>query len=254
MVATKFYSGHDDEAPYVNWAECMNTTSDNLLQMELSFLNAIDWTVYVSNDEFFAKVKSLEIILARRQGIKRGFLTYVELQMLLPSVQIVKQFMQMTLVLGMSYTVFVATMAASVLLVSQIPGTYLHSSQASVEKSTTNSSLQQPINVNDAIVMLPMTTETNSDSNDTDLSVILANLDIPNETSNQSVRRKKSNIPMLFSSWYSMFKANSLRWFAIPSSDDICADGINSICNSSFNSAFLTPHQISFNGIKMKWV
>lgn len=46
MVATKFYSGHDDEAPYVNWSECINTSPDNLLQMEICFLNAIDWKVY----------------------------------------------------------------------------------------------------------------------------------------------------------------------------------------------------------------
>lgn len=80
MVATKFYSGHDDEAPYVNWAECSNTTSDNLLQMELLFLNAIDWKIYVSNEEFFEKVKSLELILARQQGTKHGYLSFVHIK------------------------------------------------------------------------------------------------------------------------------------------------------------------------------
>lgn len=251
MVATKFYNGHDDDAPYVNWAECMNKTSDNLLQMELSFLNAIDWAVYVSNGEFFGKVKSLEIILARRQGINRGFLTYTELHMLLPSVQIVKQFMQITLVLGMSYTLFVATMAASVLLASQIPGTYLHTAQSSVDITSTNSSLKQQIEDNDPTAMHSTTTETKTDFNDTDPSVIL---DTPNETSNQLARKKQSNIPFLFSSWYSMLKTDSIRWFAIPSSDYICANGINSNCNSSSNDAFLSPQQISFNEIKMKWV
>lgn len=138
MVATKFYSGHDEEAPFINWSECVNTSSDKLLQMELSFLNAIDWKIYVSNEEFFNKVKLLEATLAHRQGMNRGFFTYSEMNCVLPSVQIAKHFIQSTLVLGLSYTVFVATMVASVFLASQIPGTQLSSRNQDLSKESIN--------------------------------------------------------------------------------------------------------------------
>lgn len=101
MVATKFYSGHDDDVPYVNWAECANMTPDNLLQMEIAFLNAIDWKVYASNEEFFEKVKTLEIALARRQGMHRGWFTYMEMNSLMPSIQIAKQILQSAFIFGL---------------------------------------------------------------------------------------------------------------------------------------------------------
>lgn len=162
MVATKFYSGHDDEAPYVNWAEYANMTPDNLLQMELAFLCALDWKVYVSNEEFHEKVKSLETTLARRQGMHRGWFTYVELDSLLPSIQIAKHFLQTTLVLGLSYTAFVATMVASVFLVSQIPGTCLNSSSRTstthhdVASTNDSSTTSQPIDSNHTITTFAM--------------------------------------------------------------------------------------------------
>lgn len=273
MVATKFYSGHDEEAPYVNWAESINTTSDNLLAMELSFLSAIDWNVFVSNEEFFDKVESLEIILARRQGLNRGFFTYLELNSVMPSVQIAKQFIQSTLVLGLSYTVLVTTMVASVFLASQIPGTYLNapsrstSTQTSLEISPEKSALSSQ-----SADMLGMSTELiNSDStfNGSDMSIIL-NLDIDRltETSEPLTQRIEPNttswIPLLLSSWYSLLKSDSFEWPVIAerNKEHTCDDGMsaNLFCNSSARNEFLSPHsdmerfEFSIQGIKMKWV
>lgn len=134
MVATKFYSGHDEDSS-VNWAEYAKMTPDNLLRMELEFLAALDWKVYVSNEEFFEKVESIEKKLARRQGLARGWFTYMELDSLLPSIQITKSFLHFTFIIGLSYTAFVATIVASVFLVSQIPGSYLNATNRKVTVS-----------------------------------------------------------------------------------------------------------------------
>lgn len=127
MVATKFYSGHDEDSS-INWAEYAKMTPDKLLCMELEFLSALDWKVYVSNEEFFKKVETIEKKLACRQGLGRGWFTYMELDSLLPSIKITKSFLHFTFIIGLSYTAFVATIVASVFLVSQIPGTYLNAS------------------------------------------------------------------------------------------------------------------------------
>lgn len=228
MVATKFYSGHDEELEYVNWAEC--TASDNLLQMELSFLNAIDWKVYVSREQFFKKVKSLEIVLARQQGLKRGFFTYLEMNSVLPSVDSVTQIIQAAIVLSFSYTVFVATMVASVFIVSQIPGTCLHKQTQSTLIQTTMIP-QLLINENPAI-----TTEVDKFF-DYDLTVIL------NE--NEETQKKKPNVTTwMFSSWYSL----------IP----VISDTINDeyVACSGLNLTFLSysPLLESIDRIKLHWV
>lgn len=259
MVATKFYSGHDDEVPYVNWAECMNVNSENLLQMELSFLNSIDWKVYVSNEEFFEKVKSLEIILARRQGISRGFFTYLELSSVMPSVQITTQFIQSILVLGLSYTVFVATMVASVFLVSQIPGTYLNaSSRTNTSQSADVSTANPQIESNDTAFSATEHIEFVRDSSDLGINVVL-NLDFDRlkEISDRENTTERPNMTTgwshsIFSTWYSL-----LKWPVIDRLDskftcDNDFDG-NFYCNSSFCNDLLNPaRKLSYNGIEIK--
>lgn len=138
MVATKFYSGHDDDSPSINWCELAKTTPDNLLKMELNFLTNINWNVYVSNDEFFAKVKTIEEKLANEQGLHRGWFTYMELSILMPSINITKTFMEITFILGISYTAFVATIVASFFLVSFIPGNCLKSQTNKITNCTSN--------------------------------------------------------------------------------------------------------------------
>lgn len=140
MVATKFYSGHDEDSS-INWAEYAKMSPDNLLRLELEFLTALDWKVYVSNEEFFEKVVTIEKKLARRQGLTRGWFTYMELDSLMPSIKITDTFLHFTFIIGLSYTAFVATIVASVFLVSQIPGSYLNASSRKATISDTLASL-----------------------------------------------------------------------------------------------------------------
>lgn len=265
MVATKFYSGHDDEAPYVNWAECMNVTNENLLQMEISFLNAIDWKVYVSNEDFYEKVKTLEVILARRQGTARGFFTYMELNsVLMPSVQITKEFIQSILVLGLSYTVFIATMVASVFLVSQIPGTYLNASSrtnashSSADVSLGNSNSQHQVKTN-GFSPAPEQIESLDNTRESEISVLInSGFDRLKETSETVNTTERPNTttnwtPSIFSSWFSLLKIHSIQWPVIQNSCDNDLDG-NLFCNSSLCNDLLYPGQrFGFNGLRMKW-
>lgn len=256
MVATKFYSGHDEDAPYVNWSECLNTSPEMLLQMELCFLNSIDWKIYVSHEEFFEKVKSLESILAYKQGNARGFFTYVELTSVMPPVQIAKQFIQSVLVLGLSYTVFVATMLASVYLVSKIPGTYLNASSSSrLVTNLTHSATdiastlsQQHIKIeNDTALTEQIESLLDAERSNTIDTILdfdrLTNTEWPNTTDWTS---------SIFSSWYSLIKWPVLDQFTC---DNDLVDG-NSFCNSSLCTD-LSIHserfKFGFSGIKLKW-
>lgn len=236
MVATKFYSGHDDEAPYVNWSECANMTSENLLQMELAFLSALDWKVYVSNEEFYEKVQCLETTLARRQGMQRGWFTYVELNSLLPSIQIAKHFLQATLIMGLSYTAFVATMVASVFLVSQIPGTYLNASS-----KTTVQPGSSTLDTNDTITATSMATDNRTTDGETDSNILLDLIvDRLNETSDVEIDNKEPvsknqwNL-MPFTTWYSFLRSNTFKWSVITNDDDR-----QGICNNGFNKGMAT--------------
>lgn len=252
MVATKFYSGHDDEAPYVNWAECLNTSPDNLLQMELSFLNAIDWKVYVSNEDFFEKVETMEIILAQQQGMKRGFYTYLEMSNLIPSVQIATHFLQSVLVLTFSYTVLVASMVASIFLASQIPGIYLSAqtsgTPSSTQLSSENSSSSQQIETNEVKNILSTTSEL-IESN-SDLKVLNLALDRLYETSaslEQPNTTKRTST--LYFTWYSLLKIDS----AIMERFSDYGTNSNLVCNSTFVSSpsDADRFEFGFNGIKI---
>lgn len=120
-----------------DWAEYGNLTNEQLKKIELEFLSALNWNLYVSNEEFFRKLFTIETILATNQGLHRGWFTYVELNHLLPPIAIVKSLIQYTLILAMSYAAFVTTIAGSIFLASQVPGTSLYASSITTATTTT---------------------------------------------------------------------------------------------------------------------
>lgn len=115
------------------WAEQGNITLERIKQLELEFLSAVNWNIYVSNQIFFEKLKFIEILLAKRQGLQRGWLTYTELANLIPSMAIAKSFLQFNALFTVSYAASVVTIAGAFFLASQVPGTALYNST----KSTT---------------------------------------------------------------------------------------------------------------------
>lgn len=114
-------------------------TAARLKQLELEFLCALNWNLYVSNGEFFDKLKAVEMALARQQGVRRGWLTYTELTQLIPSIAIAKSFLQYSTVFAVSYAASVFTIAGAFLLASQVPGTALYNSSSSSSSTTTSS-------------------------------------------------------------------------------------------------------------------
>ncbi|XP_055850720.1 protein CNPPD1 [Episyrphus balteatus] len=136
MISTKFYAGYDEEIYLSDWAEDGNMTEDRLKQLELEFLCAIDWNIYISNDNFFAKLTSVEKTLAKREGLRRGWLTYTELIHFLPSFTLAKFLLNNITVMAVSYAASVMTIAGAFFLASQIPGNALHHGRRSVSTST----------------------------------------------------------------------------------------------------------------------
>jgi len=143
MVSTKFYCGYDEYIYLSEWAEYGNMTVDYLKELELDFLDAMNWNIFVSNHEFFEKLKSVEHILAKRQGLKRGWLTYTELVQLIPSFSIAKQLLHASAVLALSYAAGVMSIATGFFLASHVPGTSLSQRQPQ-SAAPTNESLVMP--------------------------------------------------------------------------------------------------------------
>ncbi|XP_053695051.1 protein CNPPD1 [Sabethes cyaneus] len=127
MVSTKFYCGYDEDVYLSVWADSGNISVDHMKELELEFLDAIGWNIYVSNHEFFEKLKSVERVLAKRQGLTRGWLTYTELINFLPTLALAKQILNYSTVIAFSYTASVMTIAGAFFLASNInvPGNVL---------------------------------------------------------------------------------------------------------------------------------
>ncbi|XP_017077303.1 protein CNPPD1 isoform X2 [Drosophila eugracilis] len=126
MISTKFYAGHDERFYLEDWANKGNMTEDKLKEMELEFLSAMEWNIYISNEEFFDKLTTVERSLAARQGLRRGWLTYSELVQLLPAFVWTRFLVNSVSVLALSYAASVITLAGAFFIASQVPGTIWH--------------------------------------------------------------------------------------------------------------------------------
>lgn len=74
--------------------------------------------------------------MAKKQGLKRGWLTYTELIQLLPTISIAKQIINYSTILALSYVAGVVSILGGFFVASHVPGTSLSSST----KTTTCSS------------------------------------------------------------------------------------------------------------------
>lgn len=135
----------------------------------------------MSDSEFFEKLKSVETILAKRQGLKRGWLTYTELVRLLPSFSIARQILNASVVLALSYAAGVITIATGFFLASQVPGTSLSLTRSSkLQQISTNSGGSSSGQLNTA------TSDLGGDGNDLDPET---ELDYLLEDVNESINR-----------------------------------------------------------------
>lgn len=125
MVSTKFYAGYDEEVYITEWAEYGNMAVDRLKALEIEFLDAMDWKIYVSNETFFKKLKDIECVLAEREARDRGWLTYTELCTLMPSIDLIRKAISYSALLAVSYTAGVIALAGAFFVASHVPGSYL---------------------------------------------------------------------------------------------------------------------------------
>ena len=122
MVSTKFYSDYDETEVYLGtWADEGNVSCDRMKELEISFLNAIAWNIFVKESEFNEKLKTIERILAINEGMSRGWFTYSELEKLIPSISLAKQIISYTSVLLFSYACSILTLTLSGALLASIP-------------------------------------------------------------------------------------------------------------------------------------
>ncbi|XP_032592617.1 protein CNPPD1 isoform X2 [Drosophila grimshawi] len=150
MISTKLYAGYDERYNFYlycvnDWAKEGNMTEDKLKEMELEFLTAIDWNIYISNEQFFEKLTSVERTLAEREGLRRGWLTYSELMQLLPDFTIMRFLLNNLAVLALSYAASVFTIAGAFFIASQVPGTLWHRRTATHATAAVSTTITTPI-------------------------------------------------------------------------------------------------------------
>jgi hypothetical protein len=122
MVSTKFYNDMDELDVFASaWAEEGGVDVKKLKQLEISFLNAIQFNLLISENEFHEKLKTVERLLAMKEGLSRGWFTYTELELLMPTIEIAKCILNYTTILMFSFACSVATIALSSVILSSIP-------------------------------------------------------------------------------------------------------------------------------------
>ncbi|KAL7739264.1 hypothetical protein ACLKA6_008733 [Drosophila palustris] len=156
MISTKFYAGHDERFYLEDWAKEGNMSEDKLKEMEIEFLTAIDWNIYISNEQFFDKLSSVERTLAQREGLRRGWLTYSELMQLLPNFTLMSFILNNFAMLALSYVASVFTIAGAFFIASQVPGTLWHRPAETTPTATVNTAITTPIATPNATQAAPV--------------------------------------------------------------------------------------------------
>ncbi|XP_078260490.1 protein CNPPD1 isoform X2 [Rhinoraja longicauda] len=85
MVASKYLydEGEEEEVFNDEWGAAGKLDVQVVNALEMNFLRAIDWNLYVNTQEFFELLSRLEGRVAESQGLKRGWFTYTDLCVLL---------------------------------------------------------------------------------------------------------------------------------------------------------------------------
>ncbi|KAL7029336.1 hypothetical protein ACKWTF_006190 [Chironomus riparius] len=161
MVSTKFYSDYDETEVFLNnWAYEGDLTLERLKQLEISFLNAIQWNLVVSDNEFHEKLKTVERLLALKEGLTRNWFTYSELDMLMPTIEIAKQIIHYATISMFIYGCSVLTLALSSIILTTIPA-QLNKELRTSQNHTSDSILPNALTPNE---MIPINDKFNHDN------------------------------------------------------------------------------------------
>lgn len=85
MVASKYLydEGEDEEVFNDEWAKAGSKTVNDVNKLEMEFLASIDWSLFISNQDFLDFVNRVESRVATSHGLCRGWFTYGDLCTLL---------------------------------------------------------------------------------------------------------------------------------------------------------------------------
>merc|ERR1719431_449468 len=130
LVASKFLhdDGEEDEVFNDEWATSGGVDTKELNKLELGFLSALDWRIYVGNDEFKMAVTKVETDIALREISRRGWATYSDLTVLGSSLGLgtlwsllVQSTMQVTAVCVTAYAASFLTLLSTAAVLSRTP-------------------------------------------------------------------------------------------------------------------------------------
>lgn len=119
MVASKYLydEGEEEEVFNDEWGAAGKTDVQNINDLEINFLNAIDWSLFTEPSDVFDLLSRLETNVAEREGLRRGWFTYTELCVLLEQspwrrtlTAIYKHFIKVSCLIGLLYLTAVAAL------------------------------------------------------------------------------------------------------------------------------------------------
>ncbi|XP_035482708.1 protein CNPPD1 [Scophthalmus maximus] len=117
MVASKYLydEGEDEEVFNDEWGAAGKLDVQTVNNLEMNFLNAIEWSLFTEPVDFFDILSHLETSIAEQQGMKRGWFTYTDLCVLLEQsawsqalTAIYQHFTKVSCMLGVVYLTSVA--------------------------------------------------------------------------------------------------------------------------------------------------
>jgi len=129
MVASKYLydEGEEEEVFNDEWGAAGKLDVQTVNNLEMNFLNAIEWSLFTEPNDFFDILNQLETSIAERQGMKRGWFTYTDLCVLLEQsawsqalTAIYQHFTKVSCMLGLVYLTSVAGLIATSAVLQQL--------------------------------------------------------------------------------------------------------------------------------------
>ncbi|TWW64181.1 Protein CNPPD1 [Takifugu flavidus] len=129
MVASKYLydEGEEEEVFNDEWGAAGKLDVKTVNNLEMSFLNAIEWSLFTDPNDLLDLLSQLEASIAERQGMKRGWFTYTDLCVLLEQsawsqalAAIYQHFTKISCMLGLLYLTSVAGLIATCAVLQQL--------------------------------------------------------------------------------------------------------------------------------------
>lgn len=129
MVASKYLydEGEEEEVFNDEWGAAGKLDVKTVNNLEMNFLNAIEWSLFTEPNDLFDTLSQLETSIAERQGMKRGWFTYTDLCVLLEQsawsqalTAICQHFTKVSCMLGLVYLTSVAGLIATSAVLHQL--------------------------------------------------------------------------------------------------------------------------------------